>query len=166
MILLRRVALLGDLRHVEAELGSYVRRLVLRIEYGRAELHAQLRIYDSDGLVDRRVAGYVGSVMRQRAKRECIFVDIVALAQEFEDEIAAANVMDQIAEFFAAERIVTKILDDGAPIGISMGIAYLIVCESWVTREQERLDLVNPKQINYLFVRKNRVGMQTDAANE
>ena len=37
VILLRRVTLLGDLRHVESEFGANVRGLVLRVENERAQ---------------------------------------------------------------------------------------------------------------------------------
>jgi hypothetical protein len=61
--------------------------------------------------------------------------------------------MHQVAEFFAAEWIVSKILDDGASIGVGMGSADLIFRQSRISLEQQGLNLVEPEQVYDLFVR-------------
>lgn len=58
--------------------------------------------------------------MRQSAQRKGVLIDILALLPQFANEVSAPSVMGQVAEFRAAERIVTEILDNGASIGIGM----------------------------------------------
>jgi hypothetical protein len=48
----------------------------------------------------------VGSVVGQSAQGKSIFVERCGIAEKLLNEIAGANVMDQIAEQMAAERIV------------------------------------------------------------
>ena len=85
-----------------------MRGLVLRVEDNGSEFLAQLGIGDSDGLIHRRVACDVGGVMRKCAKCKRILVGILAFAEKFEDKVAAADVVDEITEFLAAERIVPR----------------------------------------------------------
>ena len=103
VVLLRRIAVFRHLRHVEPELGFQMRGLVLGIADGLAKPRAQLRILDGHRLVDRRVAGDVRRVVRQSAQGEGVLVNILTLAQQLEHEVAAADVVHQIAELRAAE---------------------------------------------------------------
>ena len=68
----------------------------------------------------------VGGVMRQRAQRECILVQILRLANQVENEVAAADVVRQIAVELAAERIIAQILNDASAVGVSMRLGQLI----------------------------------------
>src|ERR1039457_4531748 len=106
------------------------------------------------------MAGDVRRVVRKCTERESVFVDVLAFAQKFEDKVAAANIMHQVAELPAAEGIVAEVLDNRATVGVSMRFADLIVRESGVTGQQERPDLVGPEQIDNLFVGENRVRMR------
>jgi hypothetical protein len=74
--------------------------------------------------------------------------------------------MDKVAEFFTSKGIIAKVLDDGATVGIGMGLAELVVGESGIALEQEGLDLICPKQVHDFFVSQNRVGGQNAAAQE
>src|ERR1700756_5789349 len=117
VILLRGVAILGHLYHVESELGLQMGGVILRVSDRIAVLGSELGILDGNGLVDGRMAGNIGGVVRESAQRKGVLIGVLALQQQFTHEIPAANVVDQIAEFHAAKRIVAEVLYDGATIG-------------------------------------------------
>ena len=62
----------------------------------------------------------VGCVVGQRAQREGVFVDVLRAAHQVHHEVAAADVVHQIAEKTAAERIIADVLKDAA--GVSIGV--------------------------------------------
>ena len=127
MILLRGITILRDLHHVEPKLDLQVRGLVLGIPRRFAIFRSQLRIFDSDCLVDRGVAGNVSRIVRERSQREGVLVDIPAFEQEFVDEVTAADVVRQIAELPVSERVVATILNDRAAIGIGVRLRDLVL---------------------------------------
>ena len=120
VVLLRRVAILGDLHHVESELRLQMRGVVLRVPTELPYFARNLGYLNGNGPVNGRMAGDVGGIVRQRAQGKGVLVGILTLREQLANEIAAANVVHQIAEFDAAKRIVAKILNDGAAIGISV----------------------------------------------
>ena len=61
--------------------------------------------------------------------------------------------MHEVAEFFAAERVIAEILDHGAAERIGMGFPDLVFRQARISREQQRLDLVSPQQIHDFLVR-------------
>src|SRR5580658_4922519 len=144
MVLLRRVTILRDLDHVEAELGFQVRRFILRILDRLAKLGPQLRILDRYRLVDCGMSGDVRGIVGQRAQRKGIFVYILTLEQQFANEVSAANVMHQIAEFLAAEWIVTQVLNDSASVSVGVRLSDLVLRQSGVSLEQQRPNLIGP----------------------
>ena len=160
VVLLRGITILRHLHRVEPELGFQVRGLVLGIADGLAKLRPQLRILDRDRLVDRRVAGDVGRIVRQGAQREGVLVGILALAQQFTNKVAAADVVHQVAEFPAAERVVAEVLDDGAAIGVGMRFLDLVFRESGISLQQERADL-RPSTAGRRFLRGSEPSMRT-----
>ena len=64
----------------------------------------------------------IGGVVGKGSQRKRILVQIVGLGDERENKIAAANIVREIAEELTAEGIVTHVLNDGASIGIGMGL--------------------------------------------
>ena len=87
----------------------------------------QLGILDGDRLIDGGMSGDIGRVVRESAKGEGVFVDILAFEQQLAHEVAAADVVHQAAEFRAAEGVVPEVLDDGAAIGVGMGLGDLVL---------------------------------------
>ena len=73
------------------------------------------------------------------------------------NEVSAANVVRQVAELLAAERVVAEVLDDGAAISIGMRLLDLVFRQSRKSLEQQRPDLTLPEQVYNLFVRQNGV---------
>ena len=53
----------------------------------------QLGILNGHGLVDGRMTGNVGGVVRKRAQGKRVFVGVLALRQQFSDKVSAADVM-------------------------------------------------------------------------
>jgi hypothetical protein len=160
------MAILRDLHRVEAKFCFQVRRLALGIADGLSILRAQLGILDSNGLVDRGVTGDVCCIVRQCAQREGVLVDILALEQHLTNKVSAAKVMHQVAEFLAAERIVTQILDDSASVGVGVRFFKVVFRQSGISLEQKRPDLVGPEQVDDLLVRQNGVRRRAPAAHE
>ena len=72
--------------------------------------------------------------------------------------------MHQVAEIFAAEWVITQILDDGASVGVGMRLLDLIFRQSGVSLEQQRPDLVGPEQVHDFLVGQNRVSERSAAA--
>jgi hypothetical protein len=104
--------------------------------------------------------------VRQRAQREGVLVDILAFEQQLANKISAANVVHQVAEFFTAERVVAKILDDRAPVSIGVRLFELVFRESRISLEEQGPDLVGPEQIHDFLVRQNGVCGRTAAAHQ
>ncbi len=93
VILLRGIAILRHLHHVESELRLQMRGVVLRVPDGIAVLGAQLRILDRNSAIDRRMAGDIRRIVCERAQREGVLVRILALQQQLSNEITAADVV-------------------------------------------------------------------------
>ena len=73
------------------------------------------------------MADIIGRIMRQRAQSERVFVQILRLRDLIQNEIAAADIMHQVAEQMAAERVITHVLNNGAAIGIRVRFAQIVV---------------------------------------
>src|ERR1700683_2472037 len=81
----------------------------LRVEKGNSSIYG-----DSMAVVVRRV-------MRQGPESKRVVVDVVGIAQQRLDEVAGSNVVNQVAEKLAAERIVAHVLDGASAIGKWVG---------------------------------------------
>jgi len=73
-----------------------------------------------------RLAGDIRSIVRKRAQGKGVLVCILTLQQQLLNEVTAANVVHQIAEFHAAKGIVAQVLDDGAAIGVAVCLLELV----------------------------------------
>jgi len=58
--------------------------------------------------------------MRNRSEGKRIFVQVARLSEQGLEKIRPANIMDQIAEKTAAERIVSEILNDAPTVTVAM----------------------------------------------
>ena len=90
------------------------------------------------------MTGDIRCVVRQCAQREGVLVDVLAFKQQLSNEISAANVMHQVAEFLTAKWVVAEILNDGAAIGISVRLFELVFRQPWISLAQQWSDLVSP----------------------
>ncbi len=166
VILLRRVALLGDLRHVESEFRANVRGLVLRVKNNGPEFGAKLGIGKGDRLVHGRMAGDVRCVMGKRSQRKGILVGVLAFLDELQHKIAAAHVVHQVAELLVAEGIVAHVLDHRTAIRIGMRLPHLVVRQPGIPRQDHRPQLIVPQQIDDLFMREHGICVRRSAADQ
>src|SRR5260370_74280 len=89
-------------------------------------LLSQLGIKNGDGAIrSNAMSVRIRRIVRHSAEREGVFVQILGIAQQNYHEIAAADVMRQVAEEHAAVRVVTHVLNDGAPVSVTVGFAQL-----------------------------------------
>src|SRR4029077_2936852 len=124
MIVVRRVPLFGDLEDVEAEFRSQMRSRIVFVGRHVGVLLAESRIEYRHSPVHRdSMAVAIRGVVRQSAERECVFIQVLRIADQRLDEVAAANVVHQIAEEMTAVRIIAQILNDRAAIGEAMSLA-------------------------------------------
>ncbi len=75
-------------------------------------------------------------IVRQCAQREGVLVNILAFEQQLMNKISTADVVHEVAEFFTAERVVAKVLDDGATVGIGVRLFELISRQPRISLEQ------------------------------
>src|SRR6516225_2810625 len=118
VILLRNVALLGDLHDIEAELGFQVGVAVVFVSDYRTIFGAQLGIDGSHPCIDCWMAPGVGSVMAECPQGKGKLIDIAGIPQHDGDEISRAHIMEIIGEFVAAKRIVANVLNNRAAVGV------------------------------------------------
>jgi hypothetical protein len=112
------------------------------------------------------MASDIGSIVSERAQGKGVLVGILALGEQLANEIAAAHVVNQVAEFDAAEGIVAKVLDDGAAIGISVCFRELGFCESGKALEEKRAKITGPRQVHDFLVGEHGVGERASGAQE
>src|ERR1700731_191871 len=110
--------------------------------------------------------GDIRGIVRKRPQGEGVLVRILALQYQLANEVAAANVVHQIAEFHAAKGVVAEVLDDGASIGVAVRHLELVFGERWKSLEEKRAKLIGPHQVYDLLVGENRVSERATAAHE
>src|SRR5580704_19517387 len=104
-----------------------MRGAILCISNRAPVFRAQLWILNSYGLIHSWVPVDIGDVVGERAECKSVFVGILGLDQQLADKISAANVVHKVAEFRASERIVAKVLDDGAAIRVGVCFRQLLL---------------------------------------
>jgi hypothetical protein len=99
----------------------------------------------------------IGSVVGKGSQRESIFVQILGLGDERENKITATNIVRQIAKELTAEGIVAHVLNDGASIGIGMGLEQLLRSRLGKSAQEYGFDVVLPCGIDNSFMRKDGI---------
>ena len=117
----------------------------------------QFWILDGNGLIDGGVAGDIGSIVGKRAQSEGVFVGVLALLEQFDDEITATDVVHQIAEFHAAKRIVAEVLDHGATVGVTVRFGKLFFRQIRKSLQKKRPKLIGPSEVDNFFVGEDGV---------
>src|ERR1700687_5452108 len=95
--------------------------------------------------------------MRESAQRECVLVCIIALQQQFANEVSTANVMLQVAEFSAAEWVVAQSLDDDASVSIGVRLCNLLFRQAWKSLQKQWAEFIGPYQIYDFLVGEHGV---------
>src|SRR5713226_3040218 len=160
MIIVRRVPLLGDLEDVKAEFRSQMRSRIVFVGRHVGVLLAERGIeYRHSPVHGHSMAVAIRGVVRQSAERECVFIQVLRIADQRLDEVAAANVVHQIAEEMTAVRIIAQVLNDRAAKGEAMSLAQFVGSGVWKALEEQRTNAGIPSSINEGFVRENRITM-------
>src|SRR5258706_16337559 len=100
---------------------------------------------------------HVGTVMGDRAEGKRIFIQVPRFEEQCRQEIRAANIMEQITEKSAAERIISEILNDASAVCVAVCDSELIRCGTGEALKQDRLDVVVPERIDQRLVCKHRI---------
>ncbi len=108
----------------------------------------------------------VRRVVRHRAQRETVFINVVGVVQERHDEIATAHVMRQIAEKMAAVWIVAEVLNNRAAVCISLRRAQFFGSSVGKSRQQGGFQPVFPSRINDRLVGEHGVRARDGRARE
>ena len=125
----------------------------LRVGDAVAVLRAKLGIHQRDRAIHRfGMTGVVGGVVRERAERERILVDVLRVAEEHFHEVAAADVVQQVAEQTAAERIVADVLNHRATVRERARVEQLLSRRRRETTDEERPDPRVPQRVDVRFV--------------
>jgi len=99
-----------------------VRHWILPIGHAVPELATQLWIEDRDRAIGGDAVTFrIGGVVFQRSQCERIFVQVLGLTDELRNEIATPDIMREVAEKAAAERIISQVLNDAASVSIGVG---------------------------------------------
>jgi len=72
----------------------------------------------------------------------------------------------QIAEFHAAKGIVAEVLDDGAAVGITVGLLKLLFRELWKSLEKKWAEIIGPHEVYDFLVGEHGVCERNTGAQE
>src|SRR5713226_8306437 len=86
--------------------------------------------------------------MGERAHAESVLIEIFRVSQQSQDEIAAANVMCEVAKKGAAVWVVAHILNDGAAVGVGLCPAQILLGRLREFLQQQRPDVRLPSRID------------------
>ena len=100
----------------------------------------------------------ITNVVGERADGEGEFVGGVRIAKKALDEVAGADVVDEIREQAAAERVVPEILDERTAVGVGAGLAQRVGGGAGEPLLQDRRNLVVPHHVDDRFVGQDRIG--------
>src|SRR6266404_2076526 len=133
---------------------------VICVENAVAIFLPQARIQNWNSSIDAEaVTVVVRGVVRKRAEGERVLNDVFGVPQQRKDEIAAADVMREVAEEGAAIWVVAHILNDRAAVSVGLRPAEILFGRLREFLPEERLDMRLPSSIDDGFVRENSVGM-------
>jgi hypothetical protein len=104
-----------------------------------------------------RVTRGVGGVMRQSTQRKGVLIQVFGLFDERDDEIAASDIVRQIAEELAPKRVIAHVLDDSAAINIGVGLQKFFRSRVGKACQEKRHNVVPPCRVDDSFVRQNAV---------
>ena len=105
----------------------------------------------------------IGGIVLQRAESERVFVEVLRLADQRRDEVPTADVMREIAEKAAAERIISQVLNDAATVGVGVRLLQLLRGCVGKSFEEQFLEGGIPHGIDDGFVGENRIAVRQRA---
>ena len=106
VVLVGSVAVLRYLRHIKPEFRLYVRPGIVLVCDAVTVFGAQLGESQRHRAIDERMAAVIGGVMRQRAQREGVLVEVGSPPDKAGDKVTGADIMGQVAEELVAEWVI------------------------------------------------------------
>src|SRR5260370_30135915 len=156
----RSVAFPRDFKNVKAKFGFHMCKPVVFKRNGVAEFLPEARIQERNGSIDAQaVSVIVRGVMGERADSESVRIEIFRLAQQSLDEIAATDIMREVAEKGAAIRVITHILNNGAAVSVALRPAQIFFGCLREFFQEERLDVRFPSRIDDGFMREDSIAV-------
>src|ERR1051326_1892751 len=167
MVGLRSIVAACDLDHIERELYADMSTGLLVISDHITVFAPQLGVFNRN----RRVHGdrmplTVSRVMSHGAKSKRVFIAVFRFLEKVENEIAASNVVHQVAEELAAERVVAHVLNDASTVGIGMRLYQISGRGARESTQKQRLQTGVPRGINNRFMTEDGVGREERAQHE
>ena len=119
--------MLRHFQHIKAEFSFDVRQRVFLIRHYIPIFLFQLGIQKRHRVVrSNAMAIRICGVMRHRAQRESVIVQVLGVVHHCENKIGAAYVMREVTKKMAAVRVVTHVLNDGPAVRVSMRLAQFV----------------------------------------
>ena len=110
MIAIGCISILRHLHQIEPKLSSDVSLGVIGVSYVIAVFLFKLRKLQGDNAVDSWMSAVIGGVMGERTQCKSVLIQVGSVVQQGFHKVAAADVMDKIAEVLATEWIVAHVL--------------------------------------------------------
>ena len=146
-------AVLADFVDVEGELSTDMLVRAFRVVDVAAVLQGELGELLGYGEVDRvGMADGIAQIVGEGADGEGDIVGIFRVAKERADEVAGADVVEEVGEVGFPKGIIAEVLDYAPAVGVGMGFAELCWCEGGEAPEQERLNRVGPSEVDDLLM--------------
>src|ERR1700693_4433192 len=98
----------------------------------------------------------VRCIVCQCTQRKSVFIQVSRIAKQGLNEIAGPDVVDQVAEQMAAERVVAQILNHRTTVRVGMRFLQLFRRGIREPLQKERLDRDVPCRVDNGFVRQHR----------
>src|SRR5205085_3218793 len=158
VVSIRGIPFLGYFQYVESKLRLQVRNWVIFIGHDAAIFLPEIGVKQGNGAIYGAMPIVIRGIMRQCPQREGVLVEVLRISKQSSYELPAAHVVCQITEETAAMRVIAKVLDKRAPIGVSMRRPQLFGGGVREALQKQRPDLL-PGRINDGFVREDRVSV-------
>jgi hypothetical protein len=103
----------------------------------------------------------IGGVVGKSTHRKCIFIQILELGDERENEIAAPNIVREITKESATERIIAHVLNACSSISVGIRLLQFFASRAGETLQQCRPDSIIPRYIDDRFMSQDSVARTT-----
>ncbi len=153
--------MLINLINVKPKFGLDMRLGIVGVSYFIAVPGAKLGKNDGDSAVHGGVSADIGRVVRQRTQSKRQLIHVARLADKLHHKIAAADIVDQIAEEFIARRIIAHVLDQTSAIRKRVCTLQFVGSGGGITLQQQFFDVSIPEKVDDLFVGEYRIRLRT-----
>ena len=82
----------------------------------------------------------------------------MAFVDHIDDEVAAADIMGEVAEVLVAKWVVAHVLNQRPSIGEGVRFLQILWSRCWESLGQQWLNVILPKKIDNFFVGEHRIG--------